>query len=185
MIEHCFLDMDGVLCDFITSVLTVHDRIDALETWPPGEFETHTVLGLSKSQFWKPLTAKGEDLWADFPAFDWVDNLVNLVSEFSSWTILTSPALAPACASGKLRWLQNQFGGRFRDFIISPRKALLARPGRVLIDDSDEQIERFNAADGIGILFPQPWNSAHDQTDDRLGWVRDHLLRAEKSRAAG
>jgi hypothetical protein len=37
-------------------------------------------------------------------------------------------------------------------------KASVAGPGKILIDDKNENIDEWEAAGGIGILYPRPWN---------------------------
>ena len=105
--------------------------------------------------------------------------LFDRLQEVAPVTIASSPSYDPACLAGKIRWLQKHFGRRFRDFMIGPRKHLLARPDTALVDDSDRNIRDFREHGGQGVLFPQPWNSGHDQVDDRLGAVLRAVRPAE------
>ena len=50
---------------------------------------------------------------------------------------------------------------------------MLAKRGRVLIDDSDVNCEKFAAAGGTAIVFPQRWNSAHAIE----GCPADHVIK--------
>ena len=51
----------------------------------------------------------------------------------------------------------------FDRVILIKDKYLLARPGRVLIDDADHNVDNWVAAGGEGILVPRPWNSKHKE----------------------
>ncbi len=182
--EQIFLDMDGVLTDFVGAVLSLQGQKDLLSTWPSGERNIHSVLGISKSEFWRIVENQGADFWANLPEFEWSKNLVDLVRQFAPMTILTSPSLSPSCFEGKVRWLYENFpkvnGKRFSDFLIGRPKELLAGPRRVLIDDSEANVAAFQIAGGEAILFPQPWN-ANFAIRDRLGYVQAQLgLLAEK-----
>ena len=132
--EQIFLDMDGVLTDFVRATLSLRGQSDLLLTWPKGERDIHKVMGISKSEFWRIVDGQGADFWAALPNFEWSRDLVDLVRQFAPMTILTSPSLSPSCFEGKVRWLYENFpkvdGKRFSDFLIGRPKELLAKAGR-------------------------------------------------------
>ena len=81
--------------------------------------------------------------------------------------IATSPTKDPECLAGKLEWIHDHFPDwMHRQYAITPRKHLFARPDSLLIDDYHENIERFKAHGGHGILVPRPWNE-HWASDPR------------------
>ncbi len=176
--EHVFLDMDGVLTDFIGSVLRLQQQAHLLSNWPKGHRDVHSLMGISKSAFWRIVDSQGSDFWATLPEFEWSKQLVAMVRQYAPMTILTSPSMSPSCLEGKVRWLYNYFtvdqGKLFTDFMIGHNKELLAAPGRVLIDDTERKVTSFQDAGGMAILFPQPWN-ANFAIADRLGYVRAQL----------
>ncbi|HID21142.1 MAG TPA: hypothetical protein EYP14_01900, partial [Planctomycetaceae bacterium] len=174
-IDRIFVDMDGVLSDFVSAALALHGRLDALPTWPPGVWDLSRVLGRSSAEVWGGIARRGEDFWATLPPYPWADELIRLVRQFAPFTILSSPSNQPSCLSGKMIWLQKHFGPGFRDFLIGPPKHLCASPGAVLIDDSDENIARFRQHGGRAVLYPQPWDANHALTNDRLAYVREQL----------
>ncbi|MDA1014390.1 MAG: hypothetical protein O3A00_08055 [Planctomycetota bacterium] len=178
MIEHIFLDMDGVIVDFVTSALQVHAAESAIEDWPPGVWNIHEVLGITRNAFWSKLDDVGATLWRNLDPYPWFEELVSLLREFATVTILSSPSRNPESASGKLHWLDQHLGrGQpYREFLLSQRKYLLAAPGRVLVDDSDAHAREFCEHGGQAIVFPQLWNANHPITD-RLGYVRSELIR--------
>ena len=175
-IQHVFLDMDGVISDFVSAALDLHDRSDAERSWQPGEWDIPTVLGMNSSKFWTPIHKQGEEYWSTLTPYPWLHELIQVIQEFSSFTILSSPSTLPQCLSGKVQWLHAQFGGEFRDFLIGPQKHLCAKPEMVLIDDSDDNVNLFRKHGGQSILFPQLWNSNHS-IDDRVEFVRRELHR--------
>jgi 5'(3')-deoxyribonucleotidase len=173
-IRHVFLDMDGVISDFVTAALALHGREDAVADWPVGEWHVSKALGISSSQFWREINLQGHAFWAELPAYSWMDELVEKIREYAPFTILSSPSLVPECLSGKVWWLQQHFAKGFRDFLIGPHKHHCAKPDVVLIDDSDENVQRFRAHGGQAILFPQVWNQNH-AIADRIEFVACQL----------
>jgi len=179
-IEHIFLDMDGVLTDFSGAALEAHGRLDLLEHWPLGEADFPTVLEMSHGDFWKTINARGLSFWTSLEPYPWFEELVGLVAGIAPYTVLTSAALSPDSVAGKVLWLYEHFsevnGKTFRNFLIGDRKELLARPGRVLIDDTEAKVDSFRAAGGRAILFPQIWNRNHSISDP-MTYVRSELAR--------
>ncbi len=177
-LERIFLDMDGVLTDFVSAALRLHGRLEALEDWPEGERDIPRILKLSRTQYWKLIDEQGADFWASLKPFEWFSQLVGLVREFAPITILTAPSISPSSLEGKVRWLYEHFprenGRVFNSYLIGSQKDLVARSKRVLIDDADINVEAFRAAGGEAILFPQLWNS-NFAIQDRLEYVRTEL----------
>jgi 5'(3')-deoxyribonucleotidase len=178
VLEHIFLDMDGVLTDFVGASLHLHGRPDVMSGWPVGERDVAKVLNISRTQYWRLIDEQGADFWAGLEPFPWLADLLEVSRDHAPVTILTSPSIAPSCLEGKVRWLHRHFpkvnGRHFMDYLIGNQKHLLAQPRRVLIDDADSNVESFRAAGGKAILFPQVWNSNH-AIADRMSYVRSEL----------
>ena len=98
-------------------------------------------------------------LWASIPRFVWVrvpeSRLLPLaVGRLRSWAvgrenvcIATSPTKDPDCLAGKLEWIHDHFPQwMHRQYAITPRKHLFARPDSLLIDDYSENVDRFEVA---------------------------------------
>ncbi len=64
-VRHIFLDMDGVISDFMGSILELHGQGHLAGNWPEGEADYAGVLGLTKDEFWKPVDAVGGRFWKD------------------------------------------------------------------------------------------------------------------------
>lgn len=175
MIDHdtIYLDMDGVLADFISSALSVHGRDpeEVLRSWPPGKYDVVQVLGMSEQKFWREIDAHGgpmsvstpgQPFWKDLKPYPWRDAIWDLCGRYAPTCILTSPSKNSGSVAGKVRWLQDWMGYDFRDYILAPRKWRVSRPGAVLIDDQDRNCQKWEKAGGTAIVFPRPWNSRHE-----------------------
>lgn len=175
-LTHIFVDMDGVLADFISSAFRAHGKEFDAATYPRCEWEICRVLGISEAEFWAKIDTD-PDFWLNLNAYEWAHDLLAAVSEVCAQTrLLTTPSNHPNSYRGKREWL-NKHAIRVMPILCasSKDKALLAGPGRLLIDDSDKNVELFRAAGGAAILFPQVWNKNHPFADDPLGHVLEQL----------
>ena len=154
-----YLDMDGVCCDFYGAALQAIGHPGEAT----GKWNFYKGFGLTTDQFWAIIHSKGEAFWADMPEYPWFGDLYDSLCRQGDVLFLTSPSQDPACASGKMKWLQSRFSREFDNFIFArrPHKHLLATPSAWLIDDHTATVKRFVEAGGNGILFPRPWNEAN------------------------
>jgi 5'(3')-deoxyribonucleotidase len=152
-----FIDMDGVLCDFVGGVCELCNYNDA---WPYGEYDICKVVGCN---IWPLLEKAGLQWWTGLKKTEEADELLRTVTNYDYY-ICTSPTLDPMSAAGKLIWLQVHYPQVERRFFITPHKYLLAKDN-ILIDDSDEQITKWHNTGGIGVLLPRPWNKYHGEID--------------------
>lgn len=159
-IEHILIDMDGVLVNFMDPALALFGADQSV--LQPNQWFFWESLGISEEQFWARVDATYY-FWEDLPAYSHFTEILELVEGIGAWSIATAPWMNPPCASQKIRWMRKHIHHRFDRFMIGREKFLLSKPGVVLIDDSDHNVEKFSAGGGVGILFPQKWNSRHDQ----------------------
>jgi 5'(3')-deoxyribonucleotidase len=156
----CFVDLDGVLVDFVGGAASYYNR--TVDHWPAGQFDIAKTLGMTSQQFWNGLN---EGYWANLqPLPDAADILQLLENRFGAMNlcILSSPTRDPRSLSGKLKWIQRNLKKYERRFLIGPSKEFCASAQTVLIDDSDRNIDRFHQAGGAAILVPRRWNSLHE-----------------------
>jgi 5'(3')-deoxyribonucleotidase len=158
----CFVDLDGVVADFVGSVLKLHD-LDPDDILPKmeGSYDIQNLLGLSTSEFWGVID-KDFTFWENLPLLPDAKQLMNALEErYKEIYFLSSPSLSPACHFGKATWVAEHFPKYQNKLILTGHKHLLAKKDRILIDDSDKNINRFKAAGGHVLLYPRPWNSKH------------------------
>jgi 5'(3')-deoxyribonucleotidase len=170
----CFLDMDGILADFVEGVMTRFNRRISMAEWPSGEFNIETALGLPPGRVWG---SQNEQFWSGLPPTPDGKQILDLVeTQFGqdNVCILSSPSANPASLSGKLIWIKAHIPDYRRRFLIGPPKHFCAAPTHVLIDDSDKNVVAFREAGGIGILLPRPWNALHE-VGDPVSYLREQL----------
>lgn len=178
-----FLDLDGVLADFSNGFCQWH----GLPEVPPKHQTSWPGIcdhaGLSMAGLERSLRQASSTFWANLPVYPWAQELVSFLDSLDDVRIMTAAVASEDCVAGKLRWLYQHFPDLAPRTIFCREKFLLARSGVILIDDHDEQIDRFVAAGGFGISFPQPWNRSRIYVDDRLAWIRSQLHGAKHDSA--
>ncbi len=155
-----FLDLDGVLCDFVGGALKAHGR-----DLPPAEarWDFMTQVGFASGgdpEFWKPLG--NPQFWADLdPHPDGMSLLAVLRSLRTRGRLdlaVLSSGQCPGSADGKRDWLKKHAPDLVPNAIFGVNKAVCASPRHVLIDDYDGNTDAFAAAGGHVVLVPRPWN---------------------------
>jgi hypothetical protein len=148
-----FLDMDGVICNFVQASLDVHKRTEKhedIKTWA-----YYAEWGMSEPEFWRKCS--GVAFWAGIKEYPWAEDLVWAASHLAEHYFLTAPTSTrrAECIHGKEQWLM---GDAFR-MIPTEHKHLIAAPGRVLVDDNEKNIANWIKHGGIGLGLKQPWNN--------------------------
>lgn len=60
-----YLDMDGVLCDFVGAACKLHGRDPATVT----HWNFFKDWGMTAEEFWRPIHEAGEDFWANLEPY--------------------------------------------------------------------------------------------------------------------
>lgn len=154
-----FLDMDGVLCDFISAAFSAHGQRYDAASYPRGQFQCENILGVTTNEFWRRIDFGGESFWENLDPYPWAMDLVKELRGIDRVVISTSPSRSPASYSGKRRWLQKM-GLCHIDAMFGAQKWLMSKPGRTLIDDAEHNRIVWEQEGGRVILVPQPWNYA-------------------------
>jgi len=138
--------------------------------------------------FWEMVSRR---TWESAPRshqFWLIEQAASLVGE-ENVLLATAPVKSPDCHYAKYQWIENHLPKWMqRQYNITPRKHRLSRPGVLLIDDSDHNVEKFRNPGwpgGDAILVPRPWNTlvgVHTSSylAEELG-KREYVFCAEKS----
>lgn len=171
-----FSDMDGVMVDMPRRVAGLFNvDYDLMrKSWKSGNPSMEAELKVSKSEFWRTIN-RCEPFWHTLDPYPYLNDLLNVFKGITV-NILTSPATNPACAAGKMMWIQKYVPHLAPHMIICKDKFLLAKHGRILLDDTDKKIAAWDAVgEGYSITFPQPWNKNYMYADDPIGYVAEQL----------
>jgi 5'(3')-deoxyribonucleotidase len=163
MTKFCFVDMDGVLADFVGGILRAYDKPnpytpDEMGLWNLGDYWGMTndeMMSVTHQPgFWENLEIipGSQKMMEELYSIFGVDNVC----------ILSSPAMNSSnCIPEKVNWLEKYFSEltKRKNHFFGSRKGFMGGVGNWLIDDADFNVADFRKSGGSAVLFPQPWNS--------------------------
>jgi len=179
-----YVDMDGVLVDFIGRALLINGVSNPSEflakRWPKGEWAVENVLKISTTEFWDSIDSVGIGFWNSLTATTLTAPLLELLNAYDvDWCILTTPSRHYTSAAGKVQWIQRHLGEGFRNYIFcATSKAHLARPGALLIDDGGHNLKAFTERGGDVVPVPRRWNEYPESDDLSVLYQVEDWLRA-------
>lgn len=157
----CFLDLDGVLVDFVAGALKLHKHHIPYQQ---VRWDFYNQIGLSsEADFWKDM---GYDFWK---GLDWTMEGRELLTALEDLfgreriVLLTSPCLTPGCVDGKLEWVRKNLPSYTRQILVGSIKQAIAAPHKLLVDDNQDNTQKFTDAGGLTVLVPRPWNRLADR----------------------
>lgn len=163
----CFLDLDGVLVDFVGGAFAAHGRSIPM---PDVRWDFPSQIGFERGAsdpaFWELM---GRDFWANL---DWTPEgqatleAVEKVFGHDNIAVMTSPCDTDGAVEGKVAWIKKHLPKYRRCFFVGPAKDLAAGSSKVLIDDYQANASSFVARGGLSVLPPRPWNSRKNETLD-------------------
>lgn len=173
MIKTIYLDMDGVITDFVSSInkcMGIPEHTPALirNWWEEYDVSFEQVNNYCTIDFWQNLT------WLS----DGKEILSAVLDKFPQLSIflLTTPMPNPGSWTGKFKWVQKHLPLFTKQLIVTTvSKALFVGSDTLLIDDYDKNIKEFIAAGGQGILVPRSSNSLYKQAGETLQVVKNRL----------
>jgi 5'(3')-deoxyribonucleotidase len=170
-----FIDMDGVLVDFISGALEVFsvpynsktDFMLSIDTWE----DLPRALGVSDQVFYSVMGKLSYEFWLTLAPLRDTDklNCGNIVRRLTNSnkveTYILTTAVSANSAKGKIMWVEAHLPHLADKVITAKTKAAVSGQGKVLIDDRPRNIEEWEAAGGRGILYPQDYNTDHTSLD--------------------
>lgn len=163
-----FLDCDGVLADFVSGACLAHNRPSPYaDPKNHGNWHFDKLWGMTPTQFEAPMQF---GFWAGLePTHD--GSAIRRAAEQLAlqWGgmpyLLTKLMPTPGCLEGKRVWVERHLPDYSRRLIFAHDKAVIAGPGKLLIDDSDANVADWRKAGGNAILVPRKWNKQHRESD--------------------
>lgn len=169
-------DLDGVIVDCLRPALQFHGRFDlAARKNYPLTYEWEVDTGLSHADFWGKIDRDGGiDWWANLPFTAFGKQLLrHLFGISNAVSIATKVVGANGCA-GKYIWATRNLPKK-TPLHLTTEKSELSMPGRVLIDDSPDNIEKWTAKGGSAILCPASYNDNRYLVGEELNYIKASL----------
>jgi 5'(3')-deoxyribonucleotidase len=179
MDKNIFLDLDGVIVDFVGPACVAHnkDPKEILDNWEIGEWNMAKMWGITNYYFYEPINNR--KWWAELK---FTEDALGLLSKlhdiygdkvYEKVCILTSHGGYAEIAAGKIEWIKKNMP-KF-PHILTRSKHFCASAKNVLIDDNDLNYFNFKENGGECILFPRIWNGNHEHAHDGLNYTIKQL----------
>ena len=146
-----YCDMDGVICDF-------DKQFEQFGNMSARAYETK--FGTDK--FWELIDKVGVDFWSQIPWMPEGKQLWSYIEKYKP-VLLSSPSRSYSSRYGKKLWVKENLSGSKLILAKRENKRDYANRKSILIDDRTDNINDWNTAGGIGILF-----TSTNQTIDKL-----------------
>lgn len=156
----CFLDMDGVIADFVGAACKLHNLANPYPQHN-GIWDFVEAMNLHPKTFWGPM---GREFWANIEPTVEKDMIISMLEhKFGAQNIclLTSPCATDGCIDGKMDWIRKHMPDYKRRVLFGAAKEFVAHHNAVLVDDAEHNVGPFNELGGKGILLARPWNKRH------------------------
>ena len=162
----CYLDMDGVICDFSGGALRAHGLnatvADLTEFGWPAQYGFENWRD-EESEFWRPFN---RSFWANL---EWTPDGPELIAALEevfgeNIALLTAPSENDGCYDGKKDWVCRHLPKYRKRLFTGVAKSLAAAPCKLLVDDYEKNIDMFAGAKGKTVLIPRPWNRRRAET---------------------
>lgn len=164
MFNRIYIDVDGVLADFVSALLNNYNRKHGTSHTPDDALDWRLTNIFKEGQHWWEYTETPK-FWSSLDVYPWAHELVRQVRATGRpYAFLT--ALTDSAASSRRSWLDKHFTEDPEDLpskrmIIAYRKELVVAPGDLLIDDCPKNVTAILNTPGATV-FPlaQPWNQS-------------------------
>ena len=167
-----WLDLDGTLCAMQQAMC---ERLGMdMGRWPAGEYDLTKVFRQTE----RDLACQWDD--AFFEGLMWAKGGIDLYRAarelVGPQNVHVASRLMRTGAGGKIAWVDKHIPLVVKEgnLHLSLRKAALAAPNSVLVDDNDSEIIAWRDAGGPAILVPRVWNSGWENAD-AMGMVIELL----------
>lgn len=180
-IDKVFVDMDGVLFNFVGALAPLLDMDEhelSSKLFLNQTYDISNATGIKWRFITNLINSREEYFWSSLKPYPWAHDLVlELQEKFSKVYITSDPGNFVHSAHGKLACIRNNFGIDFKNYALLPYKHLLADRHSLLIDDNRNNVSSFKRSGGYAVLFPQPWNStdAEQFTQDKLQYTLNQI----------
>lgn len=157
VIDRLFLDVDGVLADFLTPAVSFHGKTFDPQTYTPALWNTWEFIGCTEDEFWK---FDGYEFWRGLQVYEGAKEFVKELEMMFGKNIclLTSPSRHHDCVRGKKDWINEHFPQFNNRVLFGSAKQFCASSRSLLIDDSDANCEAFEEHGGKAVRLQRAWN---------------------------
>ena len=148
-------DMDGVLVDFVGGFKKVYGLPD---DWHETQFFIEKDIGITEDEFWEVIDRTPDFFYNLEPLQEGLDLFRWCLNHNENVLIVTSAVHRPNAYPQKCAWFEKYLPEAKDRYVFTKKKQYLAGPNRVLIDDWEKHVDRWNDWGGLGILYTKCYN---------------------------
>ena len=149
-----YVDMDGVLCDFIAQ----------------SKKATGKIFTQDKAKEYWPIIKRTPRFWSDMPWMPGGKQLWNYIKQYNPHILSAYTPEDPNCIPGKRTWLRKNVRISSNRVNLVRRvekqkfamKSDMGRAPAILIDDFPRNVDQFKAAGGMGIVHTSTSNTLRE-----------------------
>lgn len=174
--KEIFCDLDGVIVDCLRPALRYHGRHDlASDPLYPPTYEWSAGTGIDPNKFWDGLEQAGPTFWSELPFTNFGEDLLLYLLTSKYGVEIATKVVGANNSSGKWTWAQRCLPSDVR-FHMTTDKSSLARPGRLLIDDSPSNVKEWRARGGDAILVPATYNDNRCHIGREFDYIKEQMV---------
>ena len=176
-----YIDMDGVLADFVRGSLRIHNIGFTEEKYNEFGWDYFKDFGFTWQEFFAKIDYNAE-FWANLdPIPEGIALVKALIKRFGVDHVgILSSGKSPHSTDGKRLWLRKYLPELESGATFCCEKWRHAHPCAILIDDYKKNVDEFRDKGGIAFYFPQPWNKSevrHENIEELTQDVIDEYCR--------
>lgn len=164
-------DLDDVIVDCVDASLRAHGLHHLADdpAFPPT-YNMSGEAGMTYDQFWGHIDTLGPEWWRDIPFTSFGKPLLNYLLGLSTPLNITTRVISANGCHGKWDWWEKHIPPSV-PLHQTTDKSRFSAPGRLLIDDSPANIDKWVAKGGDGILVPAPYNDNRGLIGQELPFI--------------
>lgn len=166
-----FCDLDDTIVDCFGAALRLHGYEDlaADPLFPKTYNGAYEVIGITHKHFWDEVENQGPAFWYSLPYMPHGIALLNYLFSLEHEVHIASRVIGANGCKGKWDWAEEHLPAG-TPLHLTTDKSALAAPGRLLIDDSEDNVEKWVDRGGDAVLAPAPWNHNWGYLDNGLNF---------------
>lgn len=153
-----FLDVDEIVASLHPLLYQAHGRVYDPEAEIKGRaaWDLEKIFDIPWADLWKPITY---DMVLNLPKTPEADEIIRLLSPPGRpWDIVFITNPMPVHVDARVQWMKNHWP-EIPTVLTSMKHLCCKGPQTLLIDDFDDNCDRWKKEGGRVIRFPRPWNT--------------------------
>lgn len=177
-----FLDMDGVLVNWVRGAHELHNLPWDDNNWPYAigpdgwDFYKNELAFPSFDTFAKDM---GYDFWNELEWMPDGKRIIEVCEQIIGKDcvyLLTAPCHTPGTVEGRLSWISREMPNYRNRVLVGDCKEAIAGPKSILVDDWERNVKRWREAGGLAVTCPRAWNNLFSWNDAPVTHIKECLI---------